>query len=492
MSSCRLDRCIRNHFQAIARGVRALGAPSRSTISRTAFRFVLALAVSLLRSTVAFAHGSSEQPIEDQVLILHQNEKPISLPPEELWSLHFQSTLITQYHPTFQAKYTGTNSMATSESAATAVVATIFGASKVYEGLDLIFNPELAGGRGLSRTLGVAAYPNGEVYRVGDPAPAFVVARLLLRQTIGLGGDKIQIEPGANQLASRVDSNRLTVYAGRLALADVFDGNPYSHDSHSQFLGWGLMESAAWDYAADTHGYTWGMMADLAYNWWSIRLGGLLVGQYANLMAMEWRFWKAGSINGEFEARWKLRSRPGAVRVAAFLNDARMGDYGQALSQSPARPDVTTTRAFGRIKYGVALSFNQEIIHHGLGLFSRLSWNDGHTESWSYTEVDRSFAIGTLIDGNLWRRPADDAGIAVVESGISDSHRRYLAAGGHGFIIGDGALNYSPEIVGEVYYKAQLTPNFALSGIYQPVINPAYNQDRGPVHFLGFRIHAAF
>jgi len=410
----------------------------------------------------------------------------------ERFSLHFQSTLITQYHPDFSARYSGPNSMVPSEPAATAQVTTVFAAVKLWKGLDVVFNPELAGGSGLSQTLGVAAYPNGEVYRVGDPSPAFALARLFVRQTIGLGGAKVRVEPGPNQLADTVDSNRLTLYAGRLALPDVFDGNAYSHDPHTQFLGWGLMESAAWDYAADTHGYTWGVMADLTYDEWSARFGALLVGQYANEMPMEWRFWEAGSLDLEIEHRWQVRGRPGTMRVAAFMNEARMGDYEQALAQSPSHPDVTATRAPGRVKYGFVLSADQEIVPRALGLFTRLSWNDGHTESWSYTEVDRSLALGAVIDGHLWQRPDDDLGMAIVASGLSDSHRRYLAAGGLGFILGDGALDYGTEIVGEAYYKAQLTPNFAVSAVYQPVINPGYNRDRGPIQFFALRAHAAF
>jgi high affinity Mn2+ porin len=169
-----------------------------------------------------------------------------------------------------------------------------------------------------------------------------------------------------------------------------------------------------------------------------------------------------------------------------------MGDYAEALAQSPVHPDVTATRAFGRIKYGFAASANQELIPGHLGMFTRLSWNDGHTESWSYTEVDASAAVGAVLTGAAWRRPDDDVGAAVVVSGLSEPHRRYLAAGGHGFIIGDGALRYGPEVVGEIYYKAQVTSYFAVSAIYQPVINPAYNQDRGPIHFFGCRIRAAF
>ncbi len=452
---------------------------------------VLGLA-TLLGSPAAWGHGARTEPIEDQARLLPNPTEPAEQLPEDHLSVHFQTTLITQYHPDFLAKYSGPNSMLTSEPAATAVVSTIFAAAKIWEGLDVVFNPELAGGQGLSRTLGVGAYPNGEVYRVGDPAPSFIVARLFLRETIGLGGEKVKVEAGPNQLAGTVDSNRLTLYAGRLALPDVFDGNPYSHDAHTQFLGWGLMESAAWDYAADTRGYTWGVMGDLKYDWWSARFGAFLVGQYANQMPMEWRFWEAGSLDVELEGRWKLRGRPGALRVAAFMNDARMGDYEQALALAPSSPDVTATRELGRIKYGFVASANQEIIPKALGVFSRLSWNDGHTESWSYTEVDRSAALGAVIDGHLWHRPDDALGIAVVVSGLSDAHERYLAAGGDGFILGDGALSYSAEVVGEAYYKAQLTTNFAASAIYQPVINPGFNADRGPIHFFAFRLHAAF
>ena len=416
----------------------------------------------------------------------------LSPPSEAHWSVHVQTTIVSQAHADFSASYSGPNSMLTSEAPATAVVSTVFATAKLGEGLALIFNPELSGGSGLSQTLGVGAYPNGLVYRVGDPAPSFVLARLLLRGTIGLGGEPVRLDAGPNQLEETVDSNRLTLSIGRLALPDVFDGNPYSHDADSQFLGWGLMDSAAWDYAADTHGYTSGAIAELTWGSWSARFGALLVGQSANQMAMEWRFWKAGSLNGELESRWSARGRPGAVRVAAFLNDARMGDYSQALAQSPVAPDVVATRAEGRIKYGLVASANQELMASGLGLFSRLSWNDGHTESWSYSEVDRSAALGVAADGAWWRREGDSAGIAAVASGLSNPHRRYLAAGGTGFILGDGALDYRTEFVGEVYYRARLNQNFAVTGTWQPVINPGYNRARGPIQFFALRTHAAF
>jgi high affinity Mn2+ porin len=121
-----------------------------------------------------------------------------------------------------------------------------------------------------------------------------------------------------------------------------------------------------------------------------------------------------------------------------------------------------------------------------------LSANDGATESWAFTEIDRSLAVGLVRDGELWHRDRDQAGAAVVIDGLSSPHRRYLAGGGYGFIIGDGALSYAPEILGELYYTFHVADYIAASGIYQPIINPGYNRDRGPVHVFSGRVKVAF
>src|SRR5438552_4057526 len=149
------------------------------------------------------------------------------------------------------------------------------------------------------------------------------------------------------------------------------------------------------------------------------------------------------------------------------------------------------TRAYGRIKYGFALSLEPPM-PHGLGSFVRLSANDGATETWAFTEIDRSLAIGVVQDGELWRRDRDQAGLAVVVNGLSSPHRRYLEGGGYGFIIGDGRLNYAPEILGEVYYTLRVADYISASAIYQPIMNPGYNHDRGPVHVFSGRVKVAF
>jgi high affinity Mn2+ porin len=314
----------------------------------------------------------------------------------------------------------------------------------------------------------------------------------LLRQTFGLGGGKVQVDATANQLAGTRDRDTLTTSAGRLSVPDVFDGNAYAHDPTTQFFNWALFASGAWDYPADTRGYTWGVLADLTVTWWSLRAGISLEPKYANAAQMEWRIDKAHGLTAEYEGRYAIQNRRGAARILLYANAARMGSYQQVLDD-PAKYDnsIAETRAFGRVKYGFAISVDQQITDT-LGAFLRISANDGATETWAFTEIDRSLGLGVVQRGSLWHRSDDEAGVAVVIDGLSSLHRRYLAGGGYGFIIGDGALSYAPEVVGDIYYRAQLAPLIALSAIYQPVINPAYNTARGPVHVFSARLRIAF
>ena len=326
---------------------------------------------------------------------------------------------------------------------------------------------------------------------MGDPKPTLIVGRAFVRQTIRLGGGSARVEAGPNQLAGTRDRDALTITVGKVATSDFVDRVPIASDPHTQLMSWGLWASAAYDYPADTRGYTYGAAADLSIDWWSVRGGAFLEPKTANGMELQWDVAKAHGITGEVEARYTVGSLPGAVRALAFVNTAHMGNYDQALAQSPTSPDITATRATGRTKTGFAASANQDL-GSGLGVFLRVSYNDGRNETWAFTEIDRSIALGVIQAGSRWGRPDDEAGLGVVVSGLSDPHRRYLAAGGHGFIIGDGALKYAPEILGEVYYRLALTREVALGANYQPILHPAYNADRGPAHVFTGRVHVAF
>jgi len=411
--------------------------------------------------------------------------------PDERLSLHFQTTVAVQAHPAFHADYSGANSLSPDAESATAMVMNVAADLRLWHGGELIFNPELSGGAGISRTLGVAAFPSGIVYRVGNPSPTLYLARLALRQRFDLGGGRVRDESAANQLAGFRDRDTLTFSVGRLAVTDVFDGNAYAHDATTQFFNWALFASGAWDYAADTRGYTWGALADLTVGDYSLRTGLALLPKYGNLLEMEWNIAKARAMMLEGQVRYRIGARAGSTRVLLFANQARMGSYEQAVRDPAAELDVTATRTDGRKKYGFAVSADQELTET-LGAFLRLSYNDGHNETWAFTEIDRSLAFGLVQKGAPWSRAEDEAGVAVVFDGLSPWHRRYLEAGGYGFLLGDGALHYGLEVVTDVYYKAQLTPEMALSAIYQPIVNPGYNQDRGPVHVFSGRFRAAF
>jgi high affinity Mn2+ porin len=169
-----------------------------------------------------------------------------------------------------------------------------------------------------------------------------------------------------------------------------------------------------------------------------------------------------------------------------------MGDYRQALAANPVNPVVDTNLVYGKHKYGFGISADQYLTKD-FGVFAKVSYNDGKTETWYFTEIDRSLSFGGVLKGNSWKRSDDELGLAFVANGLSAPHRDYLAAGGYGFIIGDGKLNYAHELIAELYYKVNAyQKKFWLSPDYQFILNPAYNKDRGPVNVFSLRAHVEF
>ncbi|HLK58056.1 MAG TPA: carbohydrate porin, partial [Chthonomonadaceae bacterium] len=139
------------------------------------------------------------------------------------------------------------------------------------------------------------------------------------------------------------------------------------------------------------------------------------------------------------------------------------------------------------------LNFEQALADGGAtGVFGRLGWNDGTTESYAFTEADRFLSLGGQLSGTHWRRKNDLVGLALAQSDLSAAHKDYLAAGGLGFALGDGRLDYAPERVLEAYYSYQLTKPLALSLDYQYITNPGFNRDRGPVSVVSLRAHLIF
>jgi high affinity Mn2+ porin len=252
-------------------------------------------------------------------------------------------------------------------------------------------------------------------------------------------------------------------------------------------MNWGFMDNLAWDYAADTRGYTVGALLDYHDVNWSLRIASVLVPTEANGPDLNWDYSEANGNNIELECRFHLGILPGTIRALGYLNRADMGSYAEVLSTPSDNMDITKTRDY-RDKYGFGLNVEQKLSDN-IGLFSRLGWNDGATETWAFTEVDRTGSLGLSFAGAAWSRPSDTAGLAVLVNGLSPEHEEYLAAGGYGFIIGDGALNYQAEEIAEAYYLYKPWDVFSVTADFQYVQNPAYNAERGPVYIGALRLH---
>jgi high affinity Mn2+ porin len=299
-----------------------------------------------------------------------------------------------------------------------------------------------------------------------------------------------KVDDGFNQIAGMRDVNRLVISIGRLPSTDSFDNNSYSHDPRTQFLNWTLMYNGAWDYPSNVRGYDYGGSIEYITKTWALRYGVFGEPTVANGASIDPHFLKANGHILEYDEFYKCNDHPGALRYLAYLNNAHMGDYRVALRDNPTNPDITTTRAY-RIKYGFGINWEQEITKE-LGVFARIGWNDGHTESWAFTEVDGTIAWGLVLKGKAWCRPQDQVGFGMAINDLSNGHRRYLEAGGLGFELGDGRLTYATEDILEWFYNWQISKNISMTLDFQEIFNPAYNRDRGPVSVLGLRVHAEF
>ncbi len=417
------------------------------------------------------------------------------------YSYHFQLTAINQQHPAFAASYAGNNSLINErELNKLSLTTTVFVGRKLWKNAAIYFNPEITGGKGVSDTKGIAGFTNGETFRIGSAEPKLYIARLFLKQYFPLKNTGYEnIESSINQVAENRPTSRIALSLGKICLSDFFDNNTYSHDPRSQFMNWSLMSNGAWDYPADTRGYTEGLVAEYIKPSYAIRFSAVLVPRKANGLQLDYNIAKAHSETIEVEKNWSIKKHKGTVRVLFFHTLSQAPTYSKTLSEVKMGDSTSVNvytgenewKQYGGVKYGVGINAEQEITK-SMGVFLKTSWNDGKTATWAFTEIDNSVSMGLNIKGNCWKRANDNIGIAQVINGISKSHQDFLKAGLYGFIIGDGALNYGNEAITEIYYKAKITSNFFASFDYQFVNNPAYNKDRGPVHIFAIRGHIEF
>lgn len=416
-----------------------------------------------------------------------------------------QANSIFQMHGRFHSPYEGEDSLRSIFETKASEVATLYLGYQLHPNgrynTDLIVNFENAGGRGISQALGLAGFTNLDVVRNPNLGASPYFARGEIHQTIGLTDEMTEQVRGPLTLASRVPVRRFDIRIGKMGLPDFFDANSVGTDSHLQFTNWTIDNNGAWDYAADTRGFTVAGILEYDDRNWSARYALAAMPTVANGLDLDWAISRARGQNWEFELRKGIfallvaSKRVGVVRILGFRNNAHMGNYRvsvqQFLAGNIAVPDITQTERFGAVKYGFGFNTEQEVTDN-LRLFARFGWNDDKNESWAYTEVAQTVSVGGDYNGHTWYRPNDKAGVAFVSNAIKRDHQDYLHYGGKGFLLGDGNLNYGRENILEWYYNAHLW-----RGLYGMVggsfiADPGYNRDRGPVYVPAARMHIDF
>jgi hypothetical protein len=410
-----------------------------------------------------------------------------------------QANVILQGHPAFYAKYTGPNSLTPWAQSATTHVLTLYTGYALSHTTEVYADMEDATGNGIGNANGLAGYTNLDSVRLVEGMPlskAPYLARFMLRQIIPLTQERVAADRDELHLATSLPARRIEFRLGKFDLVDFFDLNTWGSDSHLQFMNWTVDNNGAWDYAANTRGYTDGAILEYDDHAWTVRFAEAMMPKLANGIHLDADIARARAENLELEARGKLVAhRAGTVRLLGYLNHGNMGNYEVAIAQfldhETSTPDITATQQQGRHKYGFGLNFEQEITPQ-VGVFGRLGWSDGRNESFAYTEDDRTAEIGAFAAGSLWHRRNDRAGAALVGNGIVASHQQYLALGGLGFLLGDGGLTYGHEKIFETFYTANLWRGFSVSYDFQHINNPGYNQARGPVAISSLRFHTEF
>lgn len=415
---------------------------------------------------------------------------PLKAESPESWSLHWQTTFVEQYHPAFRSAYRGANSLDPGSRGNETFDATLFAGLRLWQGGEVYANPEIDQGFGLSNTLGLAGFASGEAYKVGKPAPYVRLQRLFFRQSFDLGGESQTVEAGPNQLGGSRSADNLVITAGKISVGDIFDANSYAHDQRQDFLNWSVIDSGAFDYAADAWGYSYGIAAELTEGALTLRGGLFDLSRVPNSTQLQRGFGQF-EVVGEIEWRTALLGREGKIKLLGYLNQGRMGRYDDAVQQAKGgTPDMAPVRREAS-KTGYGLNLEQPV-SDSLAVFARFSASDGSKEAYEFTEINWSTVLGVSLKGSAWGRAQDTVGVALVANGISKAARRYFAAGGMGILIGDSQLSdYGAEKIAEIYYTAPLSQWLFVTGDYQFAANPAYNGARGPVSILGLRLHAA-
>jgi high affinity Mn2+ porin len=474
-------------------------------MQRFTIQFVSAICVILGAFSVGAAELRAQDsrqveaqtpPITDSTADADPVPAMFSHPESDRWWISGQANWISQWHPSFRSPYQGVNSLPPQAQDATSRVLTLFTGLRLTGSTELLCDVQESAGHGIGEALGLAGATNLDVVRNPTLSKAPYIARLMWHQIIPLSRESATSARTPFSLFSTLPVRRLELRFGKFGMADFFDVNTYGSDSTLQFMNWTVDNSGAYDYAADTRGFTFGAMLEYHDRRWAVRFAEGLMPKVANGIHLDADVGRARAENAEFELHGTvIRHQEGIIRFLSFVNHANMGSYREAidnfLAGKTTRPEITAHPLKTTIKYGFGVNFEQPL-NGWMGVFGRWGWNEGRHESFAYTEVDETAEIGIGASGKRWRRKFDRAGLVFVTNGISRDHQQYLALGGLGFLLGDGRLNYGRENIIETYYTLHMWRGIYPSFGLQHINNPGYNRDRGPVIVPTLRLHLEF
>lgn len=407
--------------------------------------------------------------------------------------LDAQYTLIAQDQSSIASPYSGSLSLRGHGDNERSHTFGVYLGVPITAHLQYYFDEEMFKGEAVSGGTGLGGGANGDVVHAGSAnlGKRAYAARHYFRYVLPVGDETHTVERAQDQLSGDEADRHFEFKLGKFAVSDDFDKNRYANSARTQFLNVALINDVAWDFAADTRGYTNGALIAYVAPTWALRYGVFQMPAYANGQTLEWPLSQA---RGEqIEWTWQPQSNGWALRLLGFRNVARMGSYRDAIAiaqETGSLPDIVANDRDGRRKYGYAVNAELPIADDGeTGLFARAGWNDGRNESFAFTEVDRTESVGIQLSGVHWNRTDDRLAFAVTANGLSSGHRDYLALGGKGFLLGDGALNYASERAIEAYYRIHVIDHVDLTPDYEWIHAPGYNRDRGPARFVALRLH---
>ena len=412
----------------------------------------------------------------------------------ENWAIHAQSTFLMQYHPAFAASFPrGPQSLDSGRRGDETTDATIYIGVRPWNGAEIWFNPEADQGFGIQDTLGIAGFTSGEAYKVGAADPYYRMTRAFIRQTINLDGKTRAVDPDLNVLGGSQSENRIVLTAGKFSVPDIFDTNKYAHDPRADFMNWSIIESGAFDYAADSWGFTYGAAAEWYQDWWTLRGGLFTLSAVPNSEHLDLRPGQQWEGVFEAEERHTLFGQPGKVKLILYMNRGlmvRLSTFTSIVNTTGTTPDMASLRHLAT-RPGGGVNVEQALTED-LGMFMRASMADGRYEAFEFSDIDQSVSTGLSLQGKRWGRDDDTVGAAFVVNLISHDRLDFLRDGGLGLLVGDGygqPAQSGPEQIFETYYSAALTKWANVTVDYQLVNHPGYNAGRGPVQVFGFRLH---